>query len=99
MYDLKQTLKYWYKNFNNFITNNGFLRYQADHCYCVKTFNGSYPYCYMLIMCNTIHNIIDRLTNKLLKKFIMEDMFVAKQILRIRIAREKEVLKLSCKSI
>ena len=42
IYGLKKASKQWYKKFNNFMSNNGFLRYQADHYYYVKRFDGFY---------------------------------------------------------
>ena len=42
LYDLKKVPRQWYKKFNNFMSNNGFLRCQVDHCCHIKRFHGSY---------------------------------------------------------
>ena len=92
------------------MTNNGFLRCQADHCCYIKRFDCSYiisPLYVndMLIAGTRLHgfffaaetsiNEIDKLKKKLSKEFTMKDLGVAKQILEMRITRDREVLKLS----
>ena len=42
LYDLKKVPRQWYKKFNNFMSNNGFLRCQVDHCCHIKRFHGSH---------------------------------------------------------
>ena len=42
LYDLKQALRLWYKKFDNFMYNNGFIRLQANHYYYVKNVDNSY---------------------------------------------------------
>ena len=69
LYGLKQALKQWYKKFDNFMSNNGFSRSQADHCFYVKRFDGSYIILLlyvvdMLIVEVDIHEI-EKLKNKL----------------------------------
>ena len=42
LYGLKQAPRQWYKKFDAFMSNSGYLRCQVDHCYYVKRFDNSY---------------------------------------------------------
>ena len=78
-----------------------FKRCETDHCYYVKSFNKSYIILLlyvddMLIVGSRIEEI-NNLRKHLSKQFVMKDLGAAKQILGIRIIREKAngILKLS----
>ena len=42
LYGLKQAPRLWYKKFDGFMTNDGFIRCQEDHCYYHKILNNSF---------------------------------------------------------
>ena len=101
LYGLKQAPRQWYKKFDGFMHRIGFKRYEADHCCCVKFFDNSYIILLlyvddMLITGSSIEEIND-LKKQLLKQFVMKDLEAAKQILGMRIIRDKAngTLKLS----
>ena len=75
------------------MSNNGYLRCQADHCYYVKRFNNSYSilllYVDDMLIIGASMVEIDKLKSELSKKFFMKDLEAAKKILRMRISRDK----------
>jgi len=101
LYGLKQAPRQWYKKFDNFMCSTGYTRCQADHCCYVKHFDNSYIILLlyvddMLIAGSSIEEI-DKLKQQLSKQFEMKDLGAAKQILGMRIIRDKDkgILKLS----
>ncbi|RVW67710.1 Retrovirus-related Pol polyprotein from transposon TNT 1-94 [Vitis vinifera] len=101
LYGLKQALRQWYKKFDNFMHRIGFKRCEADHCCYVKSFDNSYIVLLlyvddMLIAGSDIEKI-NNLKKQLSKQFAMKDLGAAKQILDMRIIRDKAngTLKLS----
>ncbi|RVW83869.1 Retrovirus-related Pol polyprotein from transposon TNT 1-94 [Vitis vinifera] len=101
LYGLKQTPRQWYKKFDSFMHRIGFKRCEADHCCYVKSFDNSYIILLlyvddMLIAGSDIAEI-NNLKKQLSKQFAMKDLGVAKQILGMRIIRDKAngTLKLS----
>ncbi|KAL6323541.1 hypothetical protein AAG906_039119 [Vitis piasezkii] len=101
LYGLKQAPRQWYKNFDNFMHRIGFKRCEADHCCYVKSFDNSYIILLlyvddMLIIGFDIEKI-NNLKKQLSKQFAMKDLGAAKQILGMRIIRDKAngTLKLS----
>ena len=79
----------------------GFKRYETDHCCYVKSFNNSY-----IILLLYVHNMliagssiekINNLKKQLSKQFTMKDLGTTKQILSMRIIKDKAngTLKLS----
>ncbi|RVX02202.1 Retrovirus-related Pol polyprotein from transposon TNT 1-94 [Vitis vinifera] len=101
LYDLKQAPRQWYKKFDNFMHRIGFKRCEADHCYYFKSFDNSYIILLlyvddMLIAGSDIEKI-NNLKKQLSKQFAMKDLGAAKQILGMRIIRDKAngTLKLS----
>ena len=96
---MKQAPKQWYKKFDSFMKNSGFLRCKADHCCYIKRFSGFYIILLfyvddMLIVGANLHKI-DKLKRNLSEEFAMKDLGAAKQILGMRIIRNKEIFKLS----
>ncbi|RVX14680.1 Retrovirus-related Pol polyprotein from transposon TNT 1-94 [Vitis vinifera] len=101
LYGLKQAPRQWYKKFDNFMHRIGFKRCEADHCCYVKSFDNSYIILLlyvddMLIVGSDIEKI-NNLKKQLSKQFAMKDLGAAKQILGMRIIRDKAngTLKLS----
>ena len=101
LYGLKQAPRQWYKKFASFMHRIGFNRCEADrYCY-VKSFDNSYIILLlyvddMLIIGSGIEKI-NNLKKQLSKQFEMKDLRAAKQILGMRIIRNKVngTLKLS----
>ncbi|RVW18006.1 Retrovirus-related Pol polyprotein from transposon TNT 1-94 [Vitis vinifera] len=101
LYGLKQAPRQWYKKFDNFMHRIRFKRCEADHCCYVKSFDNSYIILLlyvddMLIAGSDIEKI-NNLKKQLSKQFAMKDLGAAKQILGMRIIRDKAngTLKLS----
>ena len=101
LYGLKQAPRQWYKKFDSFMHRIGFKRCKVDHCCYVKFFGNSYIILLlymddMLIARSSIEEI-NNLKGQLSKQFAMRDLGVAKQILGMRIIRDKAngTLKLS----
>ena len=101
LYGLKQAPRQWYKKFDSFMHKIGFKRRETDHCCYVKSFDNSYIilllYVHdMLIVWSSIEEI-NNLKKQLSKQFAMKDLGAAKQILGMRIFRDKAngTLKLS----
>ena len=101
MYGLKQVLRLWYKKFDNFMHKIGFKRCEANHYCYVKFFGNSYIILLlyvddMLIVGSSIEGI-NILKKQLLKQFAIKDLGAVKQILGMRIIRDKAngTLKLS----
>uniref|UniRef100_A0A2N9H7K1 Retrovirus-related Pol polyprotein from transposon TNT 1-94 n=1 Tax=Fagus sylvatica TaxID=28930 RepID=A0A2N9H7K1_FAGSY len=101
LYGLKQAPRQWYKKFDSFMYSTGFTRCQADHCCYVKSFDNSYIILLlyvddMLIAGSSIEEI-NNLKKQLSKQFAMKDLGPAKQILGMRIIRDRAngTLKLS----
>ena len=101
MYGLKQVPRQWYKKFDNFMHRIRFTRCEADHCCYVKSFDNSYIILLlyvddMLIAGSSIEEI-NNLKKQLSKQFAMKDLGAAKQILGMRIIKDKAngILKLS----
>ena len=100
MYGLKQAPRQWYKKFNEFMRNSGFNRCE-DHCCYVKKYVDSYIilalYVDDMLIVGANMAEIDRLKKQLLENFEMKDLGPAKQILGMRISRDrsKGILNLS----
>ncbi|CAM9000017.1 unnamed protein product [Rhodiola kirilowii] len=76
-----------------------FSRCEADHCCYTKRYKNSYIilllYVDDMLIAGANWTEIDVLKKKLSKQFAIKDLGAAKQILRMRIIRNKECLKLS----
>uniref|UniRef100_A0A7N2RFG7 Integrase catalytic domain-containing protein n=1 Tax=Quercus lobata TaxID=97700 RepID=A0A7N2RFG7_QUELO len=95
------TIRLWYRKFDSFMHRIGFKRCETDHCCYVKSFDNSYIILLlyvddMLIAGSSIEEI-NNLKKQLSKQFSMKDLGAAKQILGMRIIRDKanDTLKLS----
>ena len=101
LYGLKQDPRQWYKKFDSFMHRIGFKRCDVDHCWYVKFFDNFYIILLlyvddMLIVGSSIEEIND-LKKQLSKQFAIKGLGAAKQILGMRIIRDKanDTLKLS----
>ena len=101
MYGQKQAPRQWYKKFNSFMHRIRLKRCETDHCCYVKFFDNSYIILLlyvddMFIAGSSIEEIND-LKKQLSKQFAIKDLGAAKQILGMRIIRDKVngTLKLS----
>ena len=101
LYGLKQAPRQWYKKFDNFMSNSGFKRCQADHCCYIRNFDKSFIILLlyvddMLVAGADMQEIVN-LKRELSKEFAMKDLGAAKQILGMRITRDikSETLMLS----
>ena len=94
MYGLKQAPRQSYKKFDSFINITGFKRCEVDHCcYVNKFFENSYIILLlyvndMLIAGSSIEEI-NNLKKQSSKQFAKKDLGAAKQILGMRIIRDK----------
>jgi len=101
LYGLKQAPRQWYKKFNQFLRNSGFHRYEEDHCCYVKKYVDSYIilalYVDDMLIVGANMAEIDRLKKQLSENFEMKDLGPTKQILSMRISRDrsKGILNLS----
>ena len=85
LYGLKQTPRQWYKKFESFMTNLGYHNAQADQCVFMKRYvEGDV----MLIAENNTKRIA-LLKKTLSKSFAMEDLGPAKQIVGMKISRDR----------
>ncbi|RVW99370.1 Retrovirus-related Pol polyprotein from transposon TNT 1-94 [Vitis vinifera] len=93
LYGLKQAPKQWYKKFDSFMHRIEFKRCEPDHCCYVKSFENSYIILLlyvddMLIVGSEIEKI-NNVKKQLSKQFAMKDLGAVKQILGMRIIRDK----------
>lgn len=86
MYGLKQASRQWYKKFDGFMCNNGFMRCQTDHCSYVKRFDDNY-----IILFLYVDDMLIAWSNiqKMSKQFAMKDLSATQQILGMRISRDR----------
>ena len=95
MYGLTQAPRQWYMKFDSFMYRIGFKRCEVDHYCYVKSFDNSYII--LLLFAGSDIENINNLKKQLSKQFAMKDLGAAKQILGMRILRNKATatLKLS----
>jgi hypothetical protein len=101
LYGLKQAPRKWYKKFDSFMDSAGFTSCNADHCCYVKSFKNSYIilllYMDDMLVAGSSMEEIKNLKKQLSSQFAMKDLGAAKQILGMRIIRDRAngTLKLS----
>jgi len=94
LYGLKQTSKQWYKKFESFMTKHSFNKTIGDHCVFIKRYeDGKYIILLlyvddMLIIGQNKTKIVC-LMNTLSKSFAMKDLGPAKQILGMKVIRDR----------
>nr|GEW73389.1 retrovirus-related Pol polyprotein from transposon TNT 1-94 [Tanacetum cinerariifolium] len=99
LYGLKQAPKQWYKKFESVIGKQGFRKTSSDHCVFFQRFSDD-DFIILLLHVDDMlivgKNIgrIAQLKRDLSKSFAMKDLGPAKQILGIRIFRDRGAKKL-----
>ncbi|CAL1406718.1 unnamed protein product [Linum trigynum] len=99
LYGLKQTPRQWYKKFESVMGEQGYMKTTSDHCVFVKKFpDGDFIILLlyvddMLIAGQNVSKIND-LKKELSKSFAMKDLGPAKQILGVRIIRDRGAKKI-----
>jgi ATP-binding cassette subfamily B (MDR/TAP) protein 1 len=101
LYGLKQAPRQWYKKFDGFMQRSGYTRCNADHCCYLKRCKSSYIvlllYVDDMLVAGPCLQERNKLKQQLAREFAMKDLGAAKQILGMRISRDRTqgVLKLS----
>ena len=100
LYGLKQGPRQWYLKFDKFMSEQGYTRCHFRHCVYIKTKNdGSYIilliYLDDMLVAGSNMQEINVLKKKLANSFSMKDLGAAKQILCMRITRDRKNCKLT----
>ena len=100
LYGLKQAPRQWYLKFDKFMSEQGYTRCHSDHCvYLKKQNDGSYIilllYVDDMLVAGSNMQEINVLKRKLANSFAMKDLGAAKQILGMRITRDRKNHKLT----
>jgi hypothetical protein len=94
LYGLKQAPRQWYKKFDGFMQRHGYNKCNADHCCYFKRFESSYIilllYVDDMLVAGPDMDEIQMLKKQLSREFDMKDLGAAKQILGMRINRDKQ---------
>ena len=99
LYGLKQALRQWYKKFDSFMMGHGYNRTSFDHCVFTRKFSDD-DFIILLLYVDDMLIIghdsskIDRLKRELSKSCAMKDLGSAKQILGMKISRDRKNRKL-----
>ena len=99
LYGLKQALRQWYKKFDSFMMSHRYNRTSSDHCVFTKKFYDD-DFIILLLYVDDMLIIghdsskIDRLKKELSKSFAMKDLGSVKQILSMKISRDRKNMKL-----
>ena len=99
LYGLKQAPRQWYLKFDSFMLENGFTKCQSDHCvyfqrYVTNEFIILSLYVDDMLVAGSSMRKIEELKKLMAKKFSMKDLGEAKQILGMRIYRDRKQRKL-----
>ena len=99
LYGLKQAPRQWYLKFDSFMLEKGFTRCQSDHCVYYQRFvNNEFIvlslYVDDMLVAGSSMRKIEELKKLMAKKFSMKDLGEAKQILGMRIKRDRKQRKL-----
>ncbi|CAA0823453.1 cysteine-rich RLK (RECEPTOR-like protein kinase) 8 [Striga hermonthica] len=98
LYGLKQAPRQWYRKFDNFMLEIGYSRCNADHCCYVKRFGNSFIilllYVDDMLIAGSDVKEIERLKDQLSRRFDMKDLGEARQILSMKITRDRNAGKL-----
>ena len=93
---MKKAPRQWYKKFDSFMTDHGYSRTTSDYCVFVKKYpNGNFIilliYIDDMLIVGQDTGKISKLKSELSKSFAMKDLGPAKQILGIRIVRDRSL--------
>ncbi|CAM8987567.1 unnamed protein product [Rhodiola kirilowii] len=98
LYGLKQAPRQWYKKFDGFMHEIKFVRSEADHCCYFKKLDDGYIilllYVDDMLIAGSSAQEVSKLKKKFSKRFAMKDLGEAKQILGMRIERDRKAGKL-----
>ena len=99
LYGLKQAPRQWYRKFDSFMIDHGYNKTSFDHCVFVKKFpNGKYIilllYVDDMLIVGHDKNGIQSLKREFIKSFEMKDLGPTKQILGMKIVRDRKNGKL-----
>ena len=94
LYGLKQAPRQWYKKFDSFMIDHDYSRTTSDHCVFFKKFSDGGFIILLLYVDDMLivgHDAskIDKLKQELGKSFAMKDLGPAKQILGMKISRNR----------
>ncbi|KAG5549867.1 hypothetical protein RHGRI_014986 [Rhododendron griersonianum] len=95
LYGLKQAPRQWYKKFDSFMVDHGYSRTTSDHCVFVKKFpDGNFIilllYVDDMLIVGQDSMKINELKLELSKSFAMKNLGPAKQILGMKITRDRK---------
>ncbi|XP_059638821.1 retrovirus-related Pol polyprotein from transposon TNT 1-94 [Cornus florida] len=94
LYSLKQAPRQWYKKFDGFMKRHGYNKCNADHCYYFKRFKSSFIilllYVDNMLVAGSDFKEISKLKKQLSNEFEMKDLGAVKQILAMRISKDKQ---------
>ncbi|KAI9197746.1 hypothetical protein LWI28_003619 [Acer negundo] len=94
LYGLKQAPRQWYKKFDGFMQRNEYFRCNADHCCYFKKVKSSFIilllYVDDMLVAGANLEEINNLKKQLSSEFEMKDLGAAKQILGMRISKDKQ---------
>ena len=99
LYGLKQAPRQWYKKFESVMGEQGYKKTTSDHCVFMKMF-GDDDFIILLLYVDDMlivgRNVsrINNLKKELSKSFAMKDLGPAKQILGLKIARDRVANKI-----
>ena len=99
LYGLKQAPRQWYKKFESVMAEQGYQKTTSDHCVFIQKFSDD-DFVILLLYVDDMLIVgknasrIDRLKEQLSRSFAMKDLGPAKQILGIRITRDRASKKL-----
>ena len=99
LYGLKQAPRQWYKKFDSFMVSHEYKRTDADHCVYFKKFtDGNFIilllYVDDMLIAGNDSKLIGKLKERFFKSFDMKDLGPAKQMLGMRITRDRKAKKL-----
>jgi len=99
LYGLKQAPRQWYKKFESVMGQHGYKKTTSDHCVFAQKFSDDDFIILLLYVDDMLivgRNVsrINSLKEQLSKFFAMKDLGPAKQILGMRIMRDREAKKL-----
>ena len=99
LYGLKQAPRQWYKKFDSFMMSQGYDRTTSDHCVFMKKFSDDDFIILLLYVDDMLivgHDVgkIEKLKRELSKSFAMKDLGSVKQILGMKILRDRKKRKI-----
>lgn len=98
LYGLKQASRQWYKKFESVMGEQGYRKTSSEHCIFVQKFSDD-DFIILLLYVDDMLIVgrnasrIDRLKKQLSKSFAIKDLGLTKQILGIRIHRDRAAKK------